>query len=377
MKKICYIVTVSMTIEAFFIPQLQYLSAHGYDVTVVCSYSKLLQKKLGDGIKYVPIEIPRGISVKESLSALNNLTFFFKKEKFDLVQYSTPNAAFYASIAAKKTKVKCRNYHLMGFRYYGASGIERILLKKIEKITCKNSTSIECVSKSNLALGVENGIFPECKATVVWNGSSGGVDLKKFDYGCRRDYRTEIRGRYQIAEDNFVYGFVGRITGDKGINEIFGAFSKIKDAVLLLVGELENKDTLNQKLYLESLENQNIIYVGSVWNVEKYFAAMDVLLLPSYREGFGNVVIEAAAMGTPSIISNIPGPIDAVEEHETAMIVEPKNEHELYQAMRKIRSSDYTGMGEKAYEYVKSRFDSEQLCQKILERKEQLLSERG
>lgn len=376
MKKICYIVTVSMTIEAFFIPQLQYLSAHGYDVTVVCSYDKLLQEKLGNGIKYVPIEIPRGISVKGSLSAIKNLTDFLKKEKFDLVQYSTPNAAFYASIAAKKAKIKCRNYHLMGFRYLGASGIGRILLKEIEKITCKNSTSIECVSKSNLALGVKNGIFPESKAVVVWNGSSGGVDLKKFDYGCRRNYRKEIRGRYQIAGDVFVYGFVGRITKDKGMNEILGAFSKIKDAVLLLVGDLENKDSLNQELYLNSLENQNIIYTGSVMEVEKYYAAMDVLLLPSYREGFGNVVIEAAAMGTPSIVSNIPGPVDAIVDGQTAFMVESKSKEDLLAAMQKMRNGDYTGMGQNACEYVRSHFDSERLCAEILRRKELLLDKR-
>ena len=129
MKKICYVVTIPLTIKAFFIPQLKYLANNGFEVTVICSFDEKLQQLLGDNIRYIPVEIPRGISIQGSIIAIKKLKNIFKKEQFDLIQYSTPNAALYASIAAKIVKCKVRNYHLMGFRYLGANGIGKKILK--------------------------------------------------------------------------------------------------------------------------------------------------------------------------------------------------------------------------------------------------------
>lgn len=154
MKKICYIVTVPVTIRAFFVPQLKYLAEHGYDVTVICSYDENLQKELGESIRYTPVDIPRGISFVKSLNTIKKLIKIFEENHYDMIQYSTPNAALYASIAGKKAGIRVRNYHLMGFRYLGADGVGRVILKAIEKMTCVNSTSIECVSISNLELGI-------------------------------------------------------------------------------------------------------------------------------------------------------------------------------------------------------------------------------
>ncbi len=373
MRRICYVVSIPETIRAFFIPQLEYLEEQGYSVSVICSPDDAMQKQLGRRISFLPVEIPRGISIKGSIKAIRQLILIFSKEKFDLIQYSTPNAALYASIAAKMTGCRVRNYHLMGYRYLGASGLGRTILKWIEKIACRNSTSIECVSKSNLEIGVNERIFEKKKATVVWNGSTGGVDLERFDVGKRFEYRKEIRGKFGLSDDDFVYGFVGRITRDKGINETLEAFSKIEAAKLLMIGNVEGTGTLKQELYRQSLQNPNIIYTGSVIDTEKYYAALDVLLLPSYREGFGNVVIEAAAMGTPAIVSDIPGPVDAIQNGVTALVVEPKSSQSLLDGMKKIRCLDYAKMGMDAHRFVSANFDSAELCKRILLRKQQLL----
>ena len=125
MRKICYVVTIPLTIRSFFIPQLKYLSEHGFDVSVICSDDGKIQSELGTTIHYIPVGIPRGISVGGSIKAIKNLKAIFKREQFDLIQYSTPNAALYASIAAKQVGCSVRNYHLMGFRYLGATGIGR------------------------------------------------------------------------------------------------------------------------------------------------------------------------------------------------------------------------------------------------------------
>ena len=369
MMKICYVVTLSLTIKAFFVKQLQYLADNGIDVTVVCSNDDALSNILGDKIKYVPLEIPRGISFFGSLAAIIQLTKFFKNENFDFIQYSTPNASFYASLAARLAHCKIRNYHLMGFRYLGASNLSAKILKLLEVVTCRNSTNIECVSKSNLTLGLNEKIFQENKACVVWNGSTGGVDLQRFNIKSREKYRREIRKKYNISEDDIVFGFVGRITRDKGVNEILEAFSQVKNSRLFMIGSIENPESLSKRLYSQSLSNSKITYTGNVSDVEKYLSAIDVLLLPSYREGFGNVIIEAAAMGIPAIVSNIPGPIDTILNNETALTIEPNSVESLKNAMNKILEIDYVNMGRKAHNYVKQNFDSEILCRKILERK--------
>lgn len=374
MKKICYVVTIPGTIESFFIPQLRCLSENGYSVTVVCSDSDSLQMQLGDKVIFHPIDIPRGISFAGSIKAIQELAVFFKSEKFDLIQYSTPNAAFYASIAAKTAGCKIRNYHLMGLRYLGSSGFGRIILKTIEKIACSNSTHIECVSKSNLEMGISERLFPREKATVVWNGSTGGVDLKKFDYSKRQKWRDEIRSELGYSKDDFVYGFVGRITRDKGINELLEAFLSLNDgSKLLLIGRMEGEDTLDKELLKKARANHDVRFHDAVTDIERYYAAIDVLVLPSYREGFGNVVIEAGAVGTPAIVSNIPGPVDTIDEEKTALTVETKNADDLANKMKYIREIDYVTMGHNAAEFAKERFDSEKLCEKILERKKQLL----
>ena len=361
----------------FFTDQLLYLHSNGYDITVICSYGDIIQKKLGSFVHYIPVDIPRGISFLGSIRAIKELIRVFKKQQFDLIQYSTPNAAFYSSIAAKVVGCKVRNYHLMGFRYLGASGIRKKILKTIEKITCRCSTSVECVSQSNMEMGIKEGFFLRDKVTVVWNGSSGGVNLNRFDYDKREKWRQEIRQELGLGERNFVYGFVGRITKDKGINELLEAFFRLNtNDKLCLIGRLEENNKIDMDLIEKAKNSKNVIFCNFVNDIERYYAAFDVLILPSYREGFGNVVIEAAAVGTPAIVSDIPGPTDAIEREKTALVVKEKDVDSLLEAMKKIRDRDYIGMGKQAAEFVREKYDSKIMSQKVLERKQFLLFKR-
>lgn len=378
MKKICYVVTLPVTIKAFFIPQLKYLSENEFDISVICNDDMNLQSELGNKIKYIPIEIPRGISFFNSIKTIKELINIFKREQYDLIQYSTPNAALYSAIAAKSAGCSIRNYHCMGFRYLGFSGIPKIIFKAIEKLTCSLSSHIECVSPSNLELGVNEKIFDREKAIVVFHGSTGGVDLNRFNFDYRDKWREELRNKYDILENDFVYGFVGRITKDKGIDELFSAYKVIEKTVsntkLVLIGLLENVELLNPELLSYARYNENILFVGNVDDIEKYYPMLDVLVLPSYREGFGNVVIEAEAMGTPVIVSNIPGPIDTMVNEKTGVWVDVKDVNNLSEKMLILNDRELVfEYSKNAVKYVKNYFDSDLLCQKILERKINLL----
>lgn len=374
MKKICYVVTIPLTIRAFFIPQLRYLAEHGFDVTVVCCDDGRIAGELGSAIHFHGVDMPRGLSVVGSLRAISQLRSFFREQAFDLIQYSTPNAALYASVAAKAAGCRVRNYHLMGNRFLGSKGLGRWFLKMMDKLACRLSTSVECVSQSNLELGAKEGVYPREKATVVWNGSSGGVDLIKFDLRRRRQWRSELRQTLGYREDDFVFGFVGRITRDKGINELLDAFFQLdNDSKLFLIGGVEDNGTLDAAMWQKAVDSPNVLIHAPSNEVEQYYAMIDVLVLPSYREGFGNVVIEAAAMGTPAIVSEIPGPIDAVIRGETALTVIPKSSQALRSAMQRIAKMDASAMGARAAAFARECYDSRIMNEKILERKYTLL----
>ena len=378
MAKICYVVTIPATIKAFFIPQLQYLSEHGLEVHVICSRDKELQGLLGEKIKYIPVDMPRGISVVGTIRAIRKLIQIFRVEKYDLVQYSTPNAGFNASVACRISKIKIRNYHLMGLRYEGCRGIKRKILKFMEKISCKLSTDIECVSDSNMETAIKEKLFQREKATVVWNGSTGGVDLKRFDISKKKEWRYTLRNKYEIENKNVIFGFVGRITKDKGIDELIGAFKNVleyeSNSILMLIGSFEGEKELEQEKLEWAKKEKKVIFISSVNDIERYYAMLDVLVLPSYREGFGNVVIEAEAMGVPVIISDIPGPIDAMEDEKTGLKCKVKNQEDLCKKMQQFLNEDFRKKCSiESRKFVEDSFDSKILCEKIYQRKKMLL----
>lgn len=374
MKKICYVVTIPITIRSFFIPQLKFLSENGFDVTVICSPDDKLFVDLGDKIHYIPVEIPRGISVSGSIKAVKALYKIFRINRYDLVQYSTPNASLYASIASVAARCRIRNYHCMGYRFLGFNGASRCVFKLIEKITCFLSTNIECVSYSNLDLGVKEKLFKKYKATVVFHGSTGGVDLERFDISKRTVFRNKYRAEFSIQKSTFVYGFVGRITKDKGINELIKAFELIEnkesDTKLILIGEIEKNNNIDGSLLNYAQNSKNIIFIDHVCNIEEYYPMLDVLILPSYREGFGNVVIEAEAMGVPVIVSDIPGPRDAMENCVTGLLVPVQNVNKLFSAMLEIKKEyDAERYIQVCFQFAKNNFESNKLCEEILCRK--------
>ena len=365
MKKVCMITTVSLTLKVFVVETAKYLHKQcGYDVTLICDNDEEFKNSLPNYIHYIPVHMARGVDII-GVKSIVDFIKVFSEEKFDMVQYSTPNAACYASIAAKIAKVPVRLYCQWGIRYVGMSGISRKIFKAIEKLVCRNSTDIRAVSPMNKAFAVSEGLYPEEKAVVVGKGGTIGVDMQRYDISKKPEYRSAIRKQYGIPNEAFVYGFAGRVSADKGCTELMTAFRKITesepDAKLLIVGPMEDGCGVPAEILEWARKSNQVVMTGMIdgSKMNEYYSAMDVLVHPTYREGFGMVLQEAGALGIAMITTKIPGASEVMEEGISCLLVEPKNISELESAMKKlITDREYSKkIGQAAYERTKQYYD--------------------
>ena len=181
MKKICFISTIPSTLRTFVLKTAIYLHENtDWDISFICSEDEEFASELPEFIHYFPVPMERGISIS-GIKSMMQMKKIFVKEKFDLIQYSTPNASLYAALAGKLAGIPVRLYCQWGMVYVGFEGIKRQVFKAIEKIVCKLSTWIEPDSVSNLNFAHEENLYPQTKGSVIWNGSACGINLEKFD----------------------------------------------------------------------------------------------------------------------------------------------------------------------------------------------------
>lgn len=378
MKKICGITTLPRTIQSFMLGNLEYVSDHGFESYCMSSPGEIVSEK----VKYIPIpEMKWGVmGPLELYRCIRALYKVFKKEHFDIIQYATSNAALCASIAGWLARVPVRINLQWGIAYPVFKGWKRWLFYYSTLLICKFSTSVQPDSKGNLKFSLEHKLYPANKGAVVYNGSACGVDLNKYNFHEREEWRKEVRDKYNLADYNVVYGFVGRVVVEKGINELLEAFMAMnkQDSCLMIVGPLNDVGRLNQTLYQKAQDVKNIIFVGAVDNAAMYYAAFDFLMLPSYQEGFGMTILEAAGVGTPSIITNIKGPTELIQDGVNGYVCEVRSAESLLSAMQKaydITPEDYNNLAAKAYEIAVRDFDSEQFKIKFLENRNSLLNQ--
>ena len=377
-KRICFSVTLSGTFKAFLLDLSHYLiDNHNYDVTVICDEDESMNALIDEHLHYIPVKMKRGLSF-DGLSAIWKMYRIFKKERFDIVQYSTRNAGTYASIAAWLAGIKCRLYCQWGMMFAALKGFKRVLLKWDEKLITSLSTVIESESFSMYEEAIKLGIYTPEKASVIWNGSACGVAISKYDLSRKKDWRTEVRQQFGIPEDAFVFGYCGRITRDKGMNELFAAFKKLletRSAYLMIIGAYDNPETIDPMLLEWAQTCPYVIFTGRTDNVPKYYSALDVFMSLSYREGFGLVVIEAAAMGVPGIVSDSLGQRDTIENRVTGISVPKKGIREVIDAMHYCldHPDRVEEMGNNARTAVVAKYDQAVLFEKLAEHRNSLI----
>lgn len=380
-KKICFVVTVALAAKNFLQWSFEDMHNAGYDISLICDMDEEYIRSLPKFVHAYPMAMERGVDVRGMQRAIKQMTEIFKREKFDIVQYSTPNASLYASIASKKAKIPVRLYCQWGMVYLGFDGIKKSIFKFIEKYTCKNSTDVQPDSKGNLDFCRENGFYSEEKSRIVWNGCANGLNVSKFDLSKKDGYRAEIRKKYGFSDSDIVLGFLGRIGRDKGFNELMLAFKQLKEKYpsvkLLYVGYNEKPDTVDQDLLRYFDDCEDIISTnGWVDDPQRYLSAMDIFMFPSYREGFGNVVIEAEAMGVPVVVSDIPGPQNGMVDGVTGFKVPAREVLPLVEKTSVLIEDDELRekFGKAGAKFVVDNFDSRVLIKKIIENRDWLIN---
>lgn len=361
-KKICFVVAVPITARAFLRDHIEALSKE-FDVYLMGNFESEKEIGLDCLVEWHHIDIQRRMSLKNDIKAVWQAYRYFRKMKFDAVHSVTPKAGLVTALAGWAARIKNRTHIFTGQVWATKKSIARTILKMIDKTIVTLNNHILVDGKSQRAFMEHEGIVKKGRAMVFCNGSIAGVNIGRFvpDKVARQTERVKIG----IGDQMMVFIFLGRLNHDKGIAELFEAFDRLakdeKDVYLLLVGFDEERYIDKLQTYRHIIYGNNFHYYGIAQAPEKILNAGDVFVLPTYREGFGSSVLEAASIGLPCICSDAYGVLDAYVENETGLRCKVGDVDSLYQCMKKMHDDREMVkiMGEKSRQRVLSDFNVE------------------
>ena len=379
-KKVARVATTTFLTLTQLCPQLDAINKAGSKVTIISSQDELSSSFSSLNYStYKAITIRLEINLLDDSISLFRLWNFFRSNKFDIVHSITPKAGLLCAIAAKLAGVPVRLHTFTGQPWITMQGFKRKLLKFCDRIIGLLNTRCYTDSFSQQDILIQNNICSPDKIIVLGNGSLAGIDLTRFseDNFSSAD-KSALRLSLGLNEETNIILFLGRITEEKGVFELISAFKKIKhieNKALLVVGDFENKIEASIRAHAETSSLEKIIFTGYTNKPEQYIAIADVLCLPSYREGFGTVVIEAGAMGVPTIGSRIYGLTDAIIDGVTGVLVEPKNVVQLTELLVSILEDKFLRktLGENAKNRALKEFDSKHFSELVVNEYSKLL----
>ncbi len=335
MKKLCVVATIPAVVYAFMQGHVR-AAAGKWPVTIVThpDDAELLQ---GLGAQFVPLPISRKISPWRDMLAFVRLVLLFRRERFDLVHSIMPKTGLLAMVAARLAGVPNRMHTFTGQVWATKRGWKRSLLKQADRLIVHFATQVLVDSPSQRDFLVREGVLPASKGQVIGNGSICGVDGQRFhaDITVRQAVREELG----IGSAQTVILFLGRLNADKGIPELAQVFAEIaarREEVLLLLVGAEEDVPFSRVQQICGRYADRLRRVSFTPAPERYMAASDIFCLPSHREGFGQVIIEAAACGVPAVASRIYGITDAVAEGETGLLFPAGDAAMLKQQLLKL-----------------------------------------
>jgi glycosyltransferase involved in cell wall biosynthesis len=383
--RIARISTVPFFVATQLKKQIESLLKRGAIVTVVTSPgTEIGQLRRIHGVEILVMDIPRGISFGRNLLALLRIWYLFKKRNFDITHSTTPMAGFLTSIAAFVAGVPIRLHTFTGQSWVNQHGIKGWFAKTGDKVIGRLNTLCYTDGDSQMGFLVEQQIISKNNLKVIEFGSLAGVDLIRFNASnFNEDQQNSLRNTLSISSDAKVLLFVGRITPDKGVRELILAFSRIKNdgsnAHLILIGPFDSDSGVSNSISQnEIIAMPELHLIGYSDCPEQYMSISDILCLPSYREGFGTVVIEAAAMGVPTVGSDIYGLTDAVVHGESGVLVPPEDVDALYKGISLLLSDQLLckKMGQSAKERAEKLFSADRVNDGVVKEYHRLLQDK-
>lgn len=358
-KILCFIVSSKITIKAFLREHIKELQ-NDYNLVVIANISEAGRFDDNYQGRLISLSIQRKINLVHDFLALIKLYKIFRRENFDIIHSVTPKAGFLSMLAGSMANVPVRVHTFTGQVWANKHGFKRKFFKFIDTIIARLATNVLVDSQSQRDFLLNEKVVSISKSRVLLHGSICGVDVSRFS--PNEMMKDKIRKERGIADDAIVLIYLGRISLDKGVIDLVSAFTNIakthKNVHLMIIGP--DEDNLCDQIKEVSRNSVKRIHIlGYTNKPEDYMAAADIFCLPSYREGFGNVVIEAGATGIPTIGSRVYGITDAIQEGVTGLLFEPHNIRELETNMLKlILDNDLRKkMGKNAAKYARSSFD--------------------
>lgn len=374
MNKLIRITTVPISLDKLLEGQMSFLK-NNYEIIAISSNDSQL-KKIGvkENIRTFCVEMTRKITPIKDLKSIWKLYRFLRREKPLIVHSITPKAGLLSMISAKLAGVPIRIHTFTGLIFPTRKGILQKVLVSTDRLLCSCATHVYPEGKGVMQDLIDYGITNK-PLKVLANGNINGIDINYFDPSLyNQNQKSELKTILGINDLDFVFIFVGRLVGDKGINELITAFESIsnnnKQVKLILVGSQEPElDPLNQETIQTINNNKNIISVGFQSDVRPYFSISNCLAFPSYREGFPNVVMQAGAMGVASIVTNINGCNEIIIEGKNGTIIPSKNIEYLESKMTKfINDKTYVeSLALNAREMIVSRYERNVVWNAILD----------
>ena len=329
-KSILHVLNISFGLRYFIGDQFEYFLEKGIEFHVACKPDSFLYDYARQK-KFIPheINIVRAINPFKDIIAIFQVIKIIRKQKIDIVIGHTPKGGLISMIAAAVIGLNQRIYVRHGLMYQTSAGMEKLMLKTMERLTGYLAKKVVCVSESILEISNREKLSPRKINIIFGKGTPNGIDCygRFNEENISKETRNELMEQYKISSENKVVGYVGRLVKDKGIVELYESWQLLKKEVdnitLLLVGPFEERDGINQEIKDKIFSDISIICTGTVENgIEKYYSIMDVFILPSYREGLPTVTLEASAMKLPIVTTKVTGCIDSIIENETGIFAD-------------------------------------------------------
>jgi glycosyltransferase involved in cell wall biosynthesis len=346
--KICFVTTVPFQVNVFLESHVLALLPHAEVIVITNQYDHAicgLSATLTNRVRVCHVPFRRVISPIHDLIALVNLVVVLSRERPMIIQSISPKAGLLCALAGWLLRLPIRVHWFTGQVWVTKHGFMRSLMKALDTLIAKLTTNLLADSPSQMNFLVQQGVVNKAKIEVLGHGSVCGVDVERFQPNPK--CRSSVRQQYGIPNNAVLGIFVGRVTADKGVLELAQAIRILNQEGVILYIAFVGPDEGNMSAAITLAsggDSQRIIMTGFSTTPESFMSAADFLVLPSYREGFGSAIIEAAACGIPAIGSRIDGIIDAIDEGETGLLVEPRDINQLADAMRTLAINEQLRM---------------------------------